>query len=70
MPRGPNVLCAPPKPRKDERIHTIAAIGREDTDEVLARVRGWNITSCHWSHRIIGRPVRVGQRWHFVVRVP
>ena len=67
MPRGPNVLAVPPKPRQGERIHIIAVIGQEDAEQAVARVKAWS----PWvAPRIIGKPVRVGQRWHFVVRVP
>ena len=64
-PRGPNVLAVPPKPRQGEKTMVIWAFGPEDATEVLVRVK-----HKPWAPRIIGKPVRVGQRWHFVVRAP
>lgn len=63
-PTSTHAYCPDPRtPRAGQRAWWVAAQGTEDADEVTARVRAYP-----WGKGIVGRPVRIGDRWQFIAR--
>ena len=62
----PGFLIEPPKLKEGQERRKVAARPDEDLDEMLRRIA----TALTWAPHVVGRPVRVGNFWMFVVAIP
>lgn len=63
-PASSHAFCPDPRtPRPGQRAWWVTAQGTEDADEVTRRVRAYP-----WGKHVIGRPIRIGDRWQFIAK--